>query len=195
MRTLQEARCHRSSFPPLPPRSQVLSLCSVFSAFPLRSLRLCGDMTMRTLVIAWGNPLRGDDGLGWQAAAALAQHGLEVRVSHQLAPEYAEEISRSDLVLFIDAACDNGSGELRSEKIEPRRSSSTDFSHHMDPAGLLGLAEGLYGSCPGAYLFSVGGRRFGYGEVLSEEVQSAMPELLARVRQVIETYSTRNHER
>jgi hydrogenase maturation protease len=150
---------------------------------------------MRTLVIGWGNPLRGDDGLGWTAAAALEERDVQVRVSHQLMPEYAEEISRSDLVVFIDAACDNGSGELQAGKIEPRCSPSAGFSHQLDPAGLLGLAEGLYGSCPEAYLFSVGGRRFDYGEELSEEVQSAVPELLARVRQVIHTYSTRNHER
>ena len=137
------------------------------------------------LIIGWGNPLRADDGLGWVAAERLEQifaGQAEVRVSHQLMPEFAEEISRSGLVVFIDAACDNSRGEVRSERIEPRCSASAAFSHQLDPAALLGMAERLYGSCPEAYLFSMGGRSFGYGEELSPEVQSGLPELLKRVQ-------------
>jgi hydrogenase maturation protease len=143
-------------------------------------------MIMRTLVIGWGNPLRGDDGLGWKAAGEIAEAipEAEVRVSHQLMPEFAEDISRSDLVIFIDAACDNSWGELRTEAIQPRCCPSAAFSHELDPAGLLGLAERLYGRCPEAILCSVGGRWFGYGEKLSREVQSALPLLLEKIRQV-----------
>ncbi len=131
--------------------------------------------------------MRGDDGLGWKAAEAIGRAipEAEVRASHQLLPEYAEEISRSDLVIFIDAACDNGWGELRTEAIQPRSCPSAAFSHQLDPAGLLGLAEHLYGRSPEAILCTVGGRRFGYGEELSQEVQSALPELLEKIRQVI----------
>ncbi len=144
---------------------------------------------MRTLVIGWGNPLRGDDALGWKAAEELTRSlpEADVRVSHQLVPEFAEDISRADFVVFIDAACDNGWGELRRQSVEPRRSPSTGFSHQLDPAGLLELAERLYGRCPRAVLFSVGARRFGYGEELSEPVQSALPELLAKIREAIPT--------
>ncbi len=139
------------------------------------------------LIIGWGNPLRGDDALGWVAAERLTKlvgSEAEVRVSHQLLPEFAEEISRSGLVVFIDAACDNERGEVRSERVEPRCSASAAFSHQLDPAALLGMARRLYGSCPEAYLFSMGGRSFGYGEEQSPEVQSGLPELLERVRAV-----------
>jgi hydrogenase maturation protease len=142
----------------------------------------------RVLIIGWGNPLRGDDGLGWRAAgrlaAALKGHDVTVRVSHQLMPEFAEEISRSELVIFIDAACDNGAGELRFERVEPRCSPSATFSHQMDPAALTGMARTLYGFCPDAYLFSVGGRSFEYGEELSSEVQAALPALVRQVEKV-----------
>jgi hypothetical protein len=46
------------------------------------------------------------------------------------------------------------------------------------------MAQRLYGSCPEAYLFSMGGRSFGYGEELSPEVESRLPELLERVQAV-----------
>ena len=132
--------------------------------------------------------MRGDDGLGWSAAACLAaalpDHDVTVRVAHQLMPELAEEISRSELAIFIDAACDNGAGQLRFERVEPRCSPSSAFSHELDPEELTGMAERLYGRCPEAYLFSVGGRSFEFGEELSSEVQAALPALVRQVQKV-----------
>ncbi len=143
----------------------------------------------KVLIIGWGNPLRGDDGLGWRAAERLAEvlpgPQFTVRASHQLLPEFAEEISRSDLVIFIDASCDNGSpGEIRFERVEPSRSPSAAFSHQMDPPALTGMARRLYGFCPSAFFFSVRGRSFEDGEDLSPEVESALPELLERIKMV-----------
>ncbi len=143
----------------------------------------------KVLILGWGNPLRGDDSVGWKAAERLAGslEGCEatVRVSHQLLPEFAEEISRSDLVIFIDAACDNdSSGKVRFKRVEPRRSESGAFSHQLDPPALLAMAESLYGAHPEAYFFTVAGQSFGYGEELSPEVQSAMPELIEQIRAV-----------
>jgi hydrogenase maturation protease len=142
----------------------------------------------RILIIGWGNPLRGDDGVGWRAAqrlaAALGDNDVAVRVSHQLVPEFAEEISRAAFVVFIDAACDNRPGEVRFERAEPDRASSAAFSHQLNPPALLGMAERLYGSAPEAWFFSVGGRSFGYEEELSPEVESALPTLVERVRSI-----------
>jgi len=63
------------------------------------------------LIIGYGNPLRGDDGAGWQAAGILKERIRDERVqvvrSHQLMPEMAEAISRARKVIFIDADCDN----------------------------------------------------------------------------------------
>jgi hydrogenase maturation protease len=143
----------------------------------------------KILIIGWGNPLRGDDGVGWRAAERLgemlATPEVTVRTSHQLLPEFAEEISRSDLVIFIDASCDNSPpGEIRFERVEPSRSASTAFSHELDPPALTGMARSLYGFCPSAFFFSVTGRSFQDGETLSPEVESALPELLERIRMV-----------
>jgi hydrogenase maturation protease len=142
---------------------------------------------LRVLIVGWGNPLRGDDGLGWSAAARLAaalpEHDVTVRVSHQLLPELAEEISRSELTIFIDAACDNGPGKLRLDRVEPRCSPAA-FSHEMDPQALTGMAKLLYGRTPDAYLFSVGARSFEFGETLSAEVRAALPALVEQVQKV-----------
>jgi hydrogenase maturation protease len=142
----------------------------------------------RILIIGWGNPLRGDDGVGWRAAEELAGvlegHEVSVRVSHQLMPELAEEIAASAIVIFIDAACDNGPGELRFERIEPDGTPSAPFSHELSPTALLGMAERLYGSRPEAHFISVGGSSFEYGEELSPEVKSALPALVKEVERI-----------
>ena len=51
------------------------------------------------LVIGYGNPLRGDDGIGWSAANALAEGMQDDRVRIvaciQLTPELAESIAQA----------------------------------------------------------------------------------------------------
>ena len=61
---------------------------------------------MNSLVIALGNPLREDDGVGW-AVASVLQRSKDVRVLvvHQLAPEMAEEVSSHLLDLCLSHFC------------------------------------------------------------------------------------------
>lgn len=142
----------------------------------------------KVLIIGYGNPLRRDDGIGWEAAQALASltHGLPIEVlpSHQLFPEMAEPISRSDLVIFIDACCDNSPGKLLFRTVTPERAFRNGFSHRVSPASLLASAEALYGKCPEAVLASVSGEDFGYGEGFSPAVQAVFPALLEQVKKV-----------
>ena len=71
---------------------------------------------MTVLIIGYGNPLRGDDGVGWRVAeavaAALPDGAAEVLTVHQLTPELAELMSRADRVIFIDAAAEGEAGEV-----------------------------------------------------------------------------------
>lgn len=135
----------------------------------------------RVLVIGFGNPLRGDDGLGWVAAERLLGHeeALEVLAVHQLTPELAEPVSRADLVIFIDARQDGTPGEVSLEAVLPEPPAA--FWHHVTPGILLGSAQTLYGRSPEAVLFSITGEEFGYREGLSPVVEAALPELLDRV--------------
>jgi hydrogenase maturation protease len=75
-----------------------------------------------TLIIGYGNPLRGDDGLGWQVAGELAKC-VDALISavavQQLTPELAEPVSDADLVIFVDASCHGEPGSWRCESIRP----------------------------------------------------------------------------
>lgn len=146
------------------------------------------------LVIGYGNPLRGDDGVGQVAAdllldewngmgaAALrpANHPLKVLTAHQLTPELAESIAAASLVIFIDAAADGVPGTITAHLIAASEDPAA-FTHHCTPAGLLRLAHDWYGQMPEGWLFSIGGVDFEYGEALSPPVSAALPALLDQI--------------
>jgi Ni,Fe-hydrogenase maturation factor len=59
-----------------------------------------------TVVIGYGNDLRGDDALGPLAATAVAEWdmpGVQAIAAHQLMPELAEPLAQADLAIFVDA--------------------------------------------------------------------------------------------
>ena len=68
-----------------------------------------------TLIIGYGNLLRGDDAVGCRAAYELEQlfrddPDVEVIASQQLTPEMADDVAGSDFVLFLDAATGEDAG-------------------------------------------------------------------------------------
>ena len=148
----------------------------------------------RVLILGYGNPLRSDDGLGWQVAVQLfrANTSPEVLVlpCHQLTPELAEPISRAETVLFIDSTRHGSPGDFRCEELRSEPGPMS-FTHHLSPAELLDLSSELFGCCPKAYVLSICGQSFELGEALSPTVCERLPELKARVRELIaESLST-----
>jgi hydrogenase maturation protease len=140
------------------------------------------------LVIGYGNPLRGDDAVGWHAAEYLMKThchpDVQIITCHQLTPELAERVSRSALVVFIDAEEREPVGAVSCRAVGPA-ATRTPFAHYLSPAALLALAAQLYGACPPAAVFSVSSTAFDCGERLSPAVVSALPELSERIRTLI----------
>lgn len=128
------------------------------------------------LVLACGNPLREDDGVGWRLAAKLRGPGLDVRCVHQLGPELAEDVSRAEAVLFLDAREGGEPGAVEIEDLSPA-AEGPGLSHALSPRALLLCAERLYGRAPSAALLTVAGERFGHGEGLSPRVAAAVAAL------------------
>jgi hydrogenase maturation protease len=137
----------------------------------------------RVLIIGYGNPLRGDDGLGWHAAEALRSRlpEAEILTVHQLTPELAEDASRAELVVFLDAGEGGTPGEWRETPVVEEPETTQAFTHHVTPASLLSAARQLYGRAPQACLFSMTGESFDYREGLSETVNAALPAMLDAV--------------
>jgi hydrogenase maturation protease len=141
----------------------------------------------KTLIIGYGNPLRGDDGIGWVAARELleryaAHRELEVLTEHQLTPELAVEIPRFERVILIDAGIEGKPGNVECQRIDTGLQPPQSISHHLSPQSLLVLAQECYQANPEAYLITITGENFGYVESLSETINHS----LQKVYQMIE---------
>lgn len=146
-------------------------------------------MAGKALIIGYGNPLRGDDGIGQAAAQALAQDATldctHVIGCHQLTPELAECIAAVDLVVFVDAAADIRPGAVVVREVQGASAPSSGLVHTADPAALLDLARQLYHRTPEAFLVTVGVSTLALSEGLSESAAAALPEAVAAVRRLV----------
>jgi hydrogenase maturation protease len=147
-------------------------------------------MMPHTLIIGYGNPLRGDDGFGWHAALRLRDlihdDGIEILPVHQLTPELMDPISRARRVIFIDAAVGEEPGKMTVTTLETTGGAAPAFTHFATPAALLVGARSLYGAKPEGILVTVVGLDFELGEKLSEPVQLALESLVGgKIRELI----------
>lgn len=141
------------------------------------------------LIIGYGNPLRGDDSVGQHIAWTL-QHDwkrsyVQVLAVYQLTPELVEDISRVNLVIFIDARIGDTPGTIIHEAVHPKDGTGA-FTHHVTPSSLLAASRQLYGVCPMALSFTVIGRCFDYDEALSPEVEAAIPALIENIERIVQ---------
>lgn len=139
------------------------------------------------LVIAWGNPLREDDGVAWHVLEGLRRLQprpslplLRLRHAHQLTPELAEPVSHAAGVVFVDARRDGAPGQVLCEAVSSS-AGQNPLAHSLSPQALLLYAEGLYGRAPQAVVVGICGERFGMGEGLSPAVQRAIPRAIRTV--------------
>ena len=122
------------------------------------------------LVLAVGNPSRGDDALGPELAARLeaaALPDIEVIVEFQLQIENALDLVGRERVIFIDA----GTGTPAPFELR-RAAPAADFlhtSHALSPEAVLATYERVTGAAsPEAWVLCVRGEAFELGEGLSE---------------------------
>ena len=153
------------------------------------------------LIVAYGNPFRGDDGLAWRAADALGgkfpKSRVEILCLHQLAPELAETAGRFECVIFVDAASTQTGepGEICVEEIRGEAISKNEgaaFGHSLSPAAVLALAANLYGAKPQAFSVTVTGEDFGHGDQLSPSVTAALPDLISRIELLVQSTLSRD---
>jgi hydrogenase maturation protease len=130
---------------------------------------LLRDQSGYTLVIAYGNTLRSDDGVARKVAEELEELALpqmQVISCDLLLPELAEPVARAEQVIFVDAEV-NSKEPVRAHKIVAAESSQL-MAHHASATIILALARDVFGRVPEAWLVTIPGREFGIGEALSE---------------------------
>ena len=144
-------------------------------------------MTPHVLIIAYGNPLRSDDGFAWHVAdllrGKLSSDNVKIICVHQLTPELAEPASHAERVIFLDARVNGEPGHIYRAQVA-REAENPACTHALSPAQLLVLSGLLYGAAPGAYEVSVTGESFTHGEQLSHKVKNALPQVVEIIEQL-----------
>lgn len=145
------------------------------------------------LLIGYGNTLRRDDGAGHVLAHMIAerweQKGLRVITAHQLAPEFAQELADPEVsaVIFMDASVENTADDVaglprRIDGVsDPGPTGRPVLGHHFPPEELLAYAKMLYDADIPAWLVTIPGTDFGFGETLSDATAKRLPTFAEKV--------------
>lgn len=141
------------------------------------------------LVLGFGNPARGDDGLGprlCEAVAGWRLPGVTVESDYQLGIEDAFDLSRHRAVIFADAAA-SGPAPYRFRPLRPARALSFS-SHAASPAEVLLLCRRLFRAAPRAAVLSIRGYDFAhFQERLSERAQVNLGRALRFLRKHLQS--------
>ncbi|MGA7106361.1 MAG: hydrogenase maturation protease [Terracidiphilus sp.] len=151
------------------------------------------SLRAQCLVLACGNPLREDDGVGpWLLAWAEERFRGDARVSligrQQWTPELALDIAEAASVLFVDCAVDSAPGAVKLVPVDAAAAEPGFATHHLGAAELLSLSKELYGATPRtSLLLTVGAGSLELREGFSTAVQAALPEACAQLQAAVLT--------
>lgn len=127
-----------------------------------------GEMAVKILVYGFGNPGRGDDGLGIALADRLEERrlpGVSCERNYQLNIEDALEIAAYDAVLFADASI-NAIEPFELRELLPAEEICFT-THAMTAHSVLALCEDLYRRSPRAFMMAIRGYSWNAEEGLS----------------------------
>lgn len=142
----------------------------------------------RAIVIGYGNPLRADDGAAGEVIEGLSRlqpHAAEWRLNMQLLPEMADDLQKYDRAIFVDCSVEFPPGIVNCKAVERRAETDTTFTHHLDPATLLGLTHTLFAKSPEGFLVSIGGEDFAAREGVSPQVKASLSEAKQMVLDIL----------
>ena len=138
------------------------------------------------LVLAWGNPSRGDDALGpllaerllAQAEAASLAGRVEVLTDFQLQVEHALDLVGRERVLFVDAALDLAE-PFTVRPLQAARGGGIG-SHALAPEAVLQVYQDLHGHPPPpATLLAIRASAFELGTAPGDDALADLDQALA----------------
>lgn len=142
------------------------------------------------IVLACGNPLRGDDGVAVQVArrleASQSDPQTEILCAQQWTAEFAERISHAELAVFVDASVDISPGKIQLQEVHASGEQPRVRTQSMSPEQLLLLAKQTYGRAPAqAFLVRIGAASFAHGRDLTTPVRQAIPKALEQIKSLL----------
>ncbi|MDR3736903.1 MAG: hydrogenase maturation protease [Acidobacteriaceae bacterium] len=138
--------------------------------------------TARCLILACGNTLREDDGIGpflaaWAEKRFADTAGVRVIAAQQWTPEFSAEIAAAETVLFLDCSVNTAPGSITVSPVLADDKPPRLMTHHLDATSLLALAHEYYDARPRqANIFTIGAGSLELREGFSDIMQAAIPE-------------------
>jgi len=140
-----------------------------------------GTPWVRCLILACGNTLRGDDGVGpflcsWAEDRFAGESGVQAIARQQWTPDLAQDIAHAESVIFIDCSIEQEPGQLLRRDVKAAESAAVS-THFLGAAELLRLAKDFYDVSPRrACLLTIGAGSIELGEEFSAPVQAVVPD-------------------
>lgn len=139
-------------------------------------------------VLVCGTADRGDDGAALKAVAHLlprlepaVQQRIEVRRCPQLDALDLIDVPEGEAVMILDTVVGVPAGQIvtlpLAELAERAGTVAPRSSHALPIDQVLGIAAAVRGSLPAGAFVGIGGKWFGFGELLSRAVREAIPQL------------------
>lgn len=150
----------------------------------------------RVVVLACGEPMRGDDGSGPAAAIRLSpgiRAAADVRTCRSLAAEDLLGLAADEAVVVVDAVTGPPPGTIVREPLADLDQVALPWAalsgHQLPLATTVALARVLGWQASGTFL-GIGGASFGLGEGLSDPVGAALPALIAAIEDEVSALTT-----
>ena len=144
------------------------------------------------LILACGNTLREDDGIGPHLAHWAAEHWrsdsrIRVISRQQWTPDLAVDIAAAHSVIFLDCSIDAAPGQVDLQPVQPATPQFALATHHSSAPALLALARDLYDAAPQtALMLTIGACSLDLGELLSGTVEAALPRATALLQATVD---------
>ena len=144
---------------------------------------------MNILLLGYGNPGRGDDGIGpilierleqYFSPAQENQHQISFLTAMQLQPEHVLDLEMHEKVMLVDAGMGTPA-PFSFKQVSPNRDDSFT-THALSPWSLLAIyREILVKEPPPTFLLTIRGEQFSLGAPLSPMVRTRLEQALAFV--------------
>lgn len=129
------------------------------------------DRSWDLYIVGLGNPQRRDDGIGSyivrQLMSALKSSKIGFLSVRHPEPSIVAELQGANQIVFVDATIEALSNGWQLNRIQPELEMLPYTTHHFTPAVILGMIKMLYGQSPQAWVLTVEGCDFGFGQRLT----------------------------
>ena len=157
------------------------------------------------IILGYGNPDRGDDGVAYYILNELIQklaenrkaleefqetgiveinNDVDIWYNLQLVPEVSQDLADYKNAIFLDAHTAEIPDEILITEISPHYQNSP-FTHHLTPASCLDLADQLFGHSPKATLITIRGYQFDFSRELSKKTTDLAKQALLTILKMI----------